>query len=259
MNGQRQHGHGCPVVSAGWARVRQALPQEPSGETKKEPSPATHDVIVLRQDPSTLIRLRAIVTIIGPCCTSSPLFGPPALLPSAEFRVVNVIGRSSVVTYTLPPATAMFDRTPPSDPGEIVYGSLIVSWCASASAESLSCPLCSPTGVFHMSARPCVQRVDEFHFAAGNYRRDRGRRDDALAAVDPRAREAQQVARRRHEAAAGAREGGRDAPPAADRRVEDDQFCSPGRKARWQAPGRGHECGVAHPHRVESQGVVYGG
>ena len=40
----------------------------------------------------------------------------------------------------------------PSDPGSMVYGSLIVSWCDSASRESLSCPLCSPTGVFHSSA-----------------------------------------------------------------------------------------------------------
>ena len=53
---------------------------------------------------------------------------------------------------TLPPATAMSDRMPPSDPGTTVYGNLSVIWCDSASRESLSCPLCSPTGVFHSSA-----------------------------------------------------------------------------------------------------------
>jgi hypothetical protein len=57
-----------------------------------------------------------------------------------------------VATYTLPSARAMFDRMPPSDPGSTVYGYLIVSLCASASRESLSCPLWAPTGVFHSSA-----------------------------------------------------------------------------------------------------------
>jgi len=85
----------------------------------------------------------------------------------------------------------------------------------------------------------------------GCHRDDRGRRDDALAAVEQRAREAQQVAGRGHEAAAGVREGWRDAPPAVRRRVEDDQLCFAGREARRQAAGGGDEGGVGHPQRVE--------
>ena len=84
--------------------------------------------------------------------STSPVWATAGLVAVDEVRVVAVIGRSMVATYTLPSATAMFDSTPPRDPGSNVYGYLIFSLCASASRESLSCPLCSPTGVFHSSA-----------------------------------------------------------------------------------------------------------